>query len=138
PELFLREGATGDLGRIDVRCGNCGASQPMNRAKSAFPFDCRGDRPWRGGRNANEECDQKLQLLVRTGSHAYFSQVVSALRLPDPEVDPLQQRVRDKKLWEVLKDAPEEATVATLLGLVGFVREALEGFTPAQIARAVQ
>ncbi len=137
PELYLREGATGDLGRIEVRCANCGAHQPMNRAKAPL-FDCNGDRPWLGGRAANEPCDQKLQLLVRTGSDAYFSQVVSALRLPDAPADPLRQRIRDKKLWDVLKDAGDESEVAQLLKLVGFLREALDGYGVAQIAEAVQ
>ena len=137
PELYLAEGATGDLGRIVVRCHNCGAHQPMNRAKMAFPFECGGDRPWLGGRNANDECDQKLQLLVRTGSDAYFSQVVSAVRLPDPEPDPLRKRLRDKKLWDVVKDAADAKAVEMLLGIIGFLREALDGYTPAQIAEAV-
>jgi hypothetical protein len=138
PELHLAEGATGDLGRIIVRCGNCGSRQPMNRAKTASPFDCYGDRPWLGGRNANEDCDQKLELLVRTGSDAYFSQVVSAVRLPDPEPDPLRKRVREKKLWDVLQNATEESSVQMLLGIIPFLGQALEGSSAAQIAGAVK
>lgn len=138
PELYLKEGATGDFGKIVVSCRNCNEWQPMNRAKASLPFDCHGDRPWLGGRAANDECDKKLELLVRTGSDAYFSQVVSALRLPDPEPDPLRKRIREKKLWDVLKDAKEEGAVTMLLGVVGFLRESLEGFLPAQIAEAVR
>ncbi|MCB9591141.1 MAG: DUF1998 domain-containing protein [Sandaracinaceae bacterium] len=138
PELHLKEGATGDLGRIVVSCSNCGSWQPMSKAKTAAPFDCRGDRPWLGGRNANDDCDLKLELLVRTGSDAYFSQVVSALRLPEPEADPLRKRIRDKKLWDVLKDAKDEAAVEMLLGIIGFLRESLEGFSATQIATAIQ
>lgn len=137
PELYLREGATGDLGRIEVRCENCGSKQPMNRAKTAVAFDCHGNRPWLGGRNANEDCDQRLELLVRTGSDAYFSQVVSALRLPEPDADPLRKRIRDKKLWDVLKDAQDVAAVSQLLGIIGFLREALEGYSAAQISAAI-
>jgi hypothetical protein len=138
PELYLHEGATGDLGRIIVRCENCGARQPMNRAKSASPFRCHGDRPWLGGRAANEECDQKLELLVRTGSDAYFAQVVSALRLPDAAPNPLRERVRDKKVWDVVKDAKGEVDITMLLGIVSLLREALAGHTAAAIAQAVQ
>jgi hypothetical protein len=47
-----------------------------------LPFILLGDRPWLGGRAASEPCDQRLKLLVRTASDAYFAQVVSALRLP--------------------------------------------------------
>lgn len=139
PELYLHEGATGDFGKIVVRCANCGERQPMSRAKVAGVFECYGDRPWLGGRAANEpDCTEKLQLLVRTGSDAYFAQVVSALRLPEAEPDPLRQRVRDKKLWDVLKDANDEAAVTTLLGIIGFLREALDGFAAAEIAEAVR
>ncbi len=137
PELYLYEGATGDFGKIIVHCNNCKSRQPMNRATAAFPFDCHGDRPWLGGRAANDDCDQKLKLLVRTGSDAYFSQVVSALRLPEAEPDPLRQRIRQKKLWDVLKDAKDEAAVQTLLGIIGFLKEALGGYSAADIAKAV-
>ena len=139
PELYLSEGATGDFGKIIVRCRNCTAWQPMSRAKAGGGSKCSGDRPWLGGRAANEpDCDQKLQLLVRTGSDAYFAQVVSALRLPEADPDPLRLRVREKKLWDVLKNAKDEAAVGALLGIIDFLREALEGFTPAQIADAVK
>ena len=137
PELYLREGATGDFGKIVVSCKNCGGFQPLNRAKVALPFDCHGDRPWLGGRAANEDCDKRLELLVRTGSDAYFSQVVSALRLPDVEPDPLRKRVREKKLWDVLKDAKDAASVEALLGIIGFLREALDGHSAGQIAEAI-
>ena len=136
-ELYLHEGATGDFGKIVVECRNCAARQPLNRATVAFPFDCHGDRPWLGGRAANEDCDQKLKLLVRTGSDAYFSQVVSALRLPEGEPDPLRQLVRQKRLWDVLKDAPDEATVQMFVERIGFVREALDGHSAADVARIV-
>lgn len=136
-ELYLEEGATGDFGRIVVRCKNCGAHQPMNRATAAFPFDCHGERPWLGGQAANEECDQKLKLLVRTGSDAYFSQVVSALRLPEAEPDALRQRIRQKKLWDVLKDAADEATVKMFVDKISFLREALGDQSPADVAKAV-
>lgn len=138
-ELYLHEGATGDFGKIVVECRNCNSRQPMNRAMASFPFDCYGDRPWLGGRAANEpDCDEKLRLLVRTGSDAYFSQVVSALRLPDADEDPLQRRIRDKKLWDVLKDAGDASAIETLLGIIGFLREGLDGYSAKEIAEAVQ
>lgn len=138
PELYLSEGATGDFGRILVRCKNCGESQPMSKAKMAVRFNCPGDRPWLGGRAAGEtDCDQRLELLVRTGSDAYFAQVVSALRLPDAEPDPLRVRIREKKLWDVLKNAKDAAAVEMLLGVIDFLREALARYSAQQIADAV-
>lgn len=79
PELYLEEKALGDIGRIFVRCRNCDSQSPMSKA-NVLPYRCSGDRPWLGGRAANEPCDLQQELLVRTASHAYFAQVVSALR----------------------------------------------------------
>src|SRR5690606_30635969 len=74
PELYLYEGATGDVSRIVVECKNCEAKpRPLSDA-IVLPFDCSGDRPWLGGKAMSEACDQKLQMLVRTASDAYFSQ----------------------------------------------------------------
>ena len=137
PELYLHEGATGDFGKIVVECRNCHERQPMNRA-TVLPYDCHGDRPWLGGRAANESCDERMKLLVRTASDAYFSQVVSALRLPDPEPDPLRRRIREKDVWKIVKDAKDAAALETLLGIVGFLRESLSGYSAAQIAEVVK
>jgi hypothetical protein len=101
-ELYLEEKALGDIAQIFVECRNCQSRTPMNRA-TVLPFACNGDRPWLGGRAMNEKCDQKSELLVRTASHAYFGQVVSALRLPDPTPDPLRLRLRAKDVWSLLR-----------------------------------
>lgn len=98
PDLRLEEGATGDLARIRVRCMNCGASQSMASAQTPV-YPCHGDRPWLGGKAANEACDEKLHLLVRTASDAYFPQVVSALHLPAPDPTPLEQALEDLPVW---------------------------------------
>ncbi|WP_428266689.1 DrmB family protein [Haliangium sp.] len=134
--LYLDEGATGDFGKIVVRCETCGSSQPMNRAR-LIPMSCRGERPWLGGHEANEACTQRLELLVRTGSDAYFAQMVSALRLPDPEPEPLRKRVREKDNWRVLAKATTEAKVALMLEMVEHLPEAFAGYSAAEIAAAV-
>lgn len=127
PELYLREDATGDFGKIHVRCESCGARRSLSDGANAPLFDCFGDRPWLGGRAAAEACDQKLELLVRTASHAYFAQQVSALRLPEPSVDPLRQKLRQREIWKLLHRVQNEEQLNMLAELQDTVRIALEG-----------
>ena len=49
PELYLREGATGDVSRIFVSCENCDAGPQSLSQAIVLPFECHGDRPWLGG-----------------------------------------------------------------------------------------
>jgi hypothetical protein len=136
-ELYLEERALGDIARIIVRCENCGSKTPMSRA-TVLPFVCAGDRPWLGGRAANEKCEQQSELLVRTASHAYFAQVVSALRLPDPEPDPLRLRLREKDVWKAVQKitaAEELAVVARLMEQVG---SAVQGHRPEAVLAAIR
>jgi hypothetical protein len=136
PELYLEEASVGDIARIRVRCANCGASQALNRA-TAVPFRCSGDRPWLGGRAANEECNLSMELLVRTASHAYFGQVVSALRLPEAEPDPLRLRLRDKDLWKLVQKVTSVEQLKMLAELQDLVATAIQGFEPADVVAAI-
>ncbi len=141
PELYLFEKSIGDAAGIFVQCNNCThkgerTSIAMSKA-SVLGYDCGGDRPWLGGRAMNEPCSEKLELLVRTASHAYFGQVVSALRLPPPEPDPLRLRLADKNLWSAVKNVTAADELAFLMRLQPQVASALEGFTPAQIIAAI-
>jgi Domain of unknown function (DUF1998) len=137
PELYLEEKALGDIARIIVRCGCCGASTAMSKA-TVLPYACAGDRPWLGGRAANEPCDQKLELLVRTASHAYFAQVVSALRLPDPEPDPLRLRLREKDVWKAVQKVTSADQLAMLVDLMEHVASAVGGATVDQALAAIR
>lgn len=137
PELYLDEKALGELARILVRCGNCQSSAPMNRT-TALLYHCSGDRPWLGGRAANEKCDQKAELLVRTASHAYFAQVVSALRLPDPQPDPIRLRLREKDVWKAVHKINSTAQLAMVIELQDHVASALGGFPPTEVIAAIK
>lgn len=136
-ELFLEEHAVGDVAQILVRCGNCNARMSMSRA-SALPFKCGGDRPWLGGRAANETCGLEIQLLVRTASHAYFSQVVSALRLPEPDPDPLRVRLREKDVWKAVQKITTADKLATVVELMEHVADAVRGASPEQVIAAIK
>jgi hypothetical protein len=137
PELYLREGSTGDVGRILVECKNCGAApRPLSQA-GVLPFECAGDRPWLGGRAANQTgCKEPLKLLVRTASNAYFAQVVSALRLPEPDPDPLTLRLRESDIWELVRHA---SSIEQLRGLaiVPRVAGAIEGYSFEKVFTAI-
>ncbi|MBI2395958.1 MAG: DUF1998 domain-containing protein [Deltaproteobacteria bacterium] len=136
-ELYLEEHTIGDIARIIVRCANCDAKTPMSRA-TVLPYGCSGDRPWLGGRAANEPCDQKMELLVRTASHAYFAQVVSALRLPDPEPDPIRLRVRDREVWKAVGNVTEASDLAFLFKLQPHVAGALGSYPAEQVVAAIR
>jgi hypothetical protein len=127
PELFLKEDSLGDISRIDVECRTCHAHASMSEA-TVLKYRCNGERPWLGGRDMNEPCDQHTELLVRNASHAYFSQVVSALRLPEPEPDPIRRRVREPELWEVLQKVKSQPELELLVGLVPKVANGLREY----------
>lgn len=137
PELYLDENALGDIGRIIVRCENCGARQPMSRA-TVLPSTCSGDRPWLGGRAASEPCHLQSELLVRTASHAHFAQVVSALRLPDPEPDPLRLRLREKDVWRVVQNVTNAQELEMMARLVESVGSAIRGFSTEAVLEAIR
>ncbi len=102
PELYLYEGATGDVSRIVVKCETCNASRSLSGA-TVLPYGCKGERPWLGGKAMDEGCTERLRMLVRTASNAYFAQVMSALRLPQGAPDPLTQRLTVPDIWADLK-----------------------------------
>lgn len=137
PELYLSEGATGDLARIRVSCKGCGASQSMSHARAPV-FRCSGDRPWLGGRAANDTCGLDLELLVRTASDAYFAQVVSALRLPPPEQDPVEKRVRERAVWDLVKNLKDVGRLEMYLEDQEGLAAALKGLTPKAVFAAIE
>ncbi|MCC6646401.1 MAG: DUF1998 domain-containing protein [Polyangiaceae bacterium] len=136
-ELYLIEKSLGDIATIYVECRNCHSSTSMAKA-SVLPYPCSGDRPWLGGRATNERCDQKSELLVRTASHAYFSQVVSALRLPDPLPDPLRLRVREKDVWKAVHKIESAGDLAFAMKLMDHVASAVQGHAPDKVLAAIK
>ncbi|MEM9490812.1 MAG: DUF1998 domain-containing protein, partial [Myxococcota bacterium] len=139
PELYLREGATGDFGRIVVECRSCGSSVPLSQAMANLPYTCNGDRPWLGGRATNEpDCGHKLELLVRTASHAYFAQVVSALRLPAPEPDELTRRLQQKDVWAAVHRVTRVEQLAMLVDIQPLVESAVAGHDLDAVLAAIE
>ncbi len=131
PNLRLLEGSTGDFSEVMVAC-SCGKRQRMSAAlvKETSP-QCGGRRPWLGG-EAREECEERLRLLVRTASNTYFSQVVSALSIPEKGRE-LENAV--KGVWDVVQAATAE-TLASFR-VIPKVKAALDGYTDEQVLDAV-
>jgi hypothetical protein len=135
-EMYLKEGASGDVARILVECKNCGQARPLSQAL-VLPFDCSGDRPWLGGRGVDEPCAEKLQLLVRTASNAYFAQVVSALRLPEPAPDPLTTKLRVKDVWKAVQKVESIDELKLLAKLQDVVASAIDGDNLDKVVAAI-
>ena len=132
PSLRLVEGRSGDFSEIQVRCA-CGAAKPLSHAVApdANPL-CRGERPWLGP-DGREGCQERLRLLVRTASNAYFAQVVSALSIPETGRE-VEAAVRSQ--WAVLK----AATPATLPAFrtIPAVAVAIDGVSDDEVLAAVR
>ena len=133
PRLRLIEGATGDFSEVVVECTNCGKRRSLSAAlaQNANP-QCRGHRPWIGS-EADEDCDERLRLLVRTASNSYFSQVVSALSIPEKGLE-LENAVR--AVWDVLAAATKENLAA--FRQIPKVSKALTGFGDDEVLAAVE
>jgi hypothetical protein len=132
PSLRLLEGATGDFAEVVVQCA-CGAREKLLGATvlETNPA-CEGKRPWLGV-EGDEECGEKLRLLVRTASNGYFPQVVSALSLPEKGRE-LEVAVRTH--WDVLQAATSETLGA--FRAIPKVKLALAEYTDEQVLKAVQ
>jgi hypothetical protein len=132
PSLRLLEGATGDFSEIHVVCA-CGASESLSTAlvPDSLP-PCRGERPWLG-REGREECSERLRMLVRTASNAYFSQIESALSVPERG-----RELADKvsQVWDVLQAATAE-TIATFR-TIPKVKAALDGHDDSEVLAAIR
>lgn len=128
-DLFLEEGPSGDFSEIVVRCGSCGARRSMAEAREdrVLP-DCQGHRPWLGEQGRQPECTEKLHLLSRFASNAYFSQVVSALSIPEKERE-LRRAVSTPRLWPFLSEARSADTVRMLRKVQKTIDESLAAIT---------
>lgn len=137
PDLTLTEGATGDFGRIAVKCKTCGEGETMNRA-AAVQYRCGGDRPWLGGRAADEVCEETLELLVRTASNAYFAQMVSALRLEAEQESDLMRRLRASDVWRSFERVKAPADLEVLIRMLPAVEGAVSGASVADAFAAIE
>ena len=131
--LQLKQGSTGDFSEIRAVCESCGKSRQLSTLKAADARpECRGSRPWLG-REGDEECSERAQMIVRTASSAYFSQVDSALSIPAGD-NALHEAVLSQ--WKVLKGA--NAGVLPAFRTIDDVGAALAGYSDAQVLAVVE
>lgn len=121
--LWLDErGTTGDFADIFVRC-ECGKSRSLAETTAtkdrAAPLGwCNGDRLWLGA-HAREVCHTEHgkpypnRLLVRSASHAYFSQTLSVIHIP--EKDAALKKAMDEVWVDYLMPVEEEAELKFVL-----------------------
>ena len=135
-ELRLVEtGTSGDLGDLRVRC-ECGKGRPLHDAVeiNRNPLGiCRGRRPWLGPKS-DEYCTERSRLLIRTGSNAWFPQLVSALSLPDHGA-PVDRAVAE--CWADLQYV-EDAAELSFVKKKPEAAETLAGFPDAEVLAAIQ
>lgn len=137
PELYFEEGATGDASGIIISCANCKASKALSQADTV-PMRCDGERPWLGGRQVEVEgCSKPLKLLVRTATNAYFSQVMSALRLPEPEPDALSERLQVPDVWKLVRKVSSTEQLQMLVELQDLVASTVENESPEKVLEAI-
>jgi hypothetical protein len=131
PAMTLTEGRTGDFAELEVACA-CGARQKLMTAYDV-PIDCTGARPWLG-KDAKEPCEQKMRLLIRTASNSYFPQVMSALAIPEGQME-----LRDKieTVWETAKNIKSQDKVAGAREFNDKFRQALEDYSDIEIWKSI-
>jgi hypothetical protein len=131
PAMTLTEGRTGDFAELEVACV-CGARQKLMTAYDV-PFPCAGARPWLG-KDAAEPCEQNMRLLIRTASNSYFPQVMSALAIPEGQME-----LRDKidTVWETAKNIKGPDKVAGAREFNDKFRQKLEDYSDAEIWKAI-
>jgi hypothetical protein len=137
--LWMDErGTSGDLSEIAVRC-DCGMERLVieGTRRELKPFGgCDGARPWLGSGGNDAFCGEPSRLLVRTASNAYFPQVLSVISLPT-EDQGLVGAVDGQ--WEAyLSDVEDVAELAKYRKKFGPLKEALEGFSDAEVFAEIQ
>lgn len=144
PLMLEERGTSGDLADLFVRCTihPPGRSLVDAKARDNNPMPlgpCHGRRPWLGPQS-HERCGgedgpaQPNRLLVRSASNAYFSQVVSAISIPEGDQ---QIRKAVEEVWqfveivETLKDLRHEMKR-------GAVKATLGGFAESKVLAEIQ
>lgn len=105
-QMWIEErGTSGDLSEVWVRCDCGNGERSMAHAaevKGSLGL-CDGRRPWLGP-ISGESCSELNRLLIRTASNAYFTQLMSAISLPDRNED-LREAV--ESVWDFVGEVED-------------------------------
>ena len=85
--LKLTQSLDSGLGGLKVQCLECKASAGMgniftNEVWKEMDLTCKGERPWLGGKVANEECSHAPKTLLKGASNCYFPMTESVISIP--------------------------------------------------------
>ena len=109
-QMWIEErGTSGDLAEVWVRC-ECGKAERSMSQAAESPQSlghCDGSRPWLGP-YSKESCGEMNRLLIRTASNAYFTQLMSAISLPDRN-ESLREAV--ETVWDFVGEADDIDTI---------------------------
>lgn len=135
-QLWIEErGTSGDLAEVYVRC-ECGKGE-RSMAQAAESRQslglCDGNRPWLGPWSG-EPCTEMNRLLIRTASNAYFTQLMSAISLPDRN-ESLREAV--ESMWDFVEIA-ENADDIQRERKREKVRKALEDYSNDEVFQEVK
>ncbi|GAA2522601.1 DUF1998 domain-containing protein [Pilimelia columellifera] len=140
PRLIMRDFG-GNLGaNVQLECHSCGTakrniSDAMGlRGPENLPA-CRGRHPHL---KTFGRCDQQARLLVAGASNQWFPQTLSALAVPKPAADRLDEEV--ERQWHNLVDIPSAAMLTTMRAMPAMngVFAPLRDFTDADIYAAIE
>ena len=136
-ELKLTDsGRTGAITDLWVRCAGHNKSRNLGQAtgisaRKRLP-KCRGFRPWLGI-DSFEHCDERIHVILRGASNAYFPVVESAISVP-PWSDPIQLAIGD-----YVDQLAKVNSLDALLGFLKFVNAPeLDSFPPERVWAGIQ
>ncbi len=131
-ELTMTDsGRTGAITDLRVRCPVHKKSRDLGqaigiRARKRLP-KCRGFRPWLGN-DSFEHCDERIHVILRGASNAYFPVIDSAISVP-PWSDPIQLAI-----GEYVEQLAKVNSLDDLLGFLQFINAPeLDPFPPERL-----
>ena len=131
---ILSSGTSGELSDLYVLCRRCGATRSLQDLRQPNALGgCQAWRPWLP--HNDESCDEKLKLLIRTGSNVWFPQRLSVLSIPDSS-DKVKKLV--SKHWDSLQDVETTRDLTLLFSLVRALSRAFQDFEPGDVLDAIR
>jgi hypothetical protein len=129
-------GTSGELADQVVVCRRCGKRRGLQDLLQPNALgNCSAWRPWLDTNDATCQDPSPPKLLVRTGTNAWYPQMISVLSIEQPE-SRLDQAV--EKHWKSLKKVTSEANLIALLELLEDLAAELEEWSATEVLAAIE